>query len=567
MSVPAVIVGVVALAACLLALSYRAERVRRAENARAFFEGVLNRIADPVFVKDRQHRLVVVNEAECRLAGRERAELVGKTDHDFFPEEQVNVFWQQDDLVFETGRESVNEEAITDAAGVLRTIVTKKTLHVDSKGEMYIVGVIRDITDRKRAEEQVRKVSSELEQRVAQRTAELARANLNLSDSDRRKSEFLAVLSHELRNPLAPIRSALWVLDRVDPAGPEAAHAKGIINRQVAHLAHIVDDLLDVTRISRGKIRLQKAHVDLVGLVSQTSEDHAALFSGKGISLHLHLPDLPIWADADPTRIAQVVGNLLSNAAKFSNPGGHVSVDVERERGAMALLRVRDDGMGLAPEILDHVFEPLTQADTSLHRTRGGLGLGLSLVKLLVELHGGSVEARSEGPGRGAEFVARLPLAQGEPAFEGTVQPSPAGMLRRRVLVIEDNLDAAEILRDALLLWGHDVEVAHDGRRGVEKARSFQPDIVLCDIGLPVMDGYEVARTIRADPALRSTYLVALTGYALPEDERRAADAGFNVHLGKPVSMEVLEDVLQTAPGAVPHPGASAAPRDASASP
>ncbi|HET8539670.1 MAG TPA: ATP-binding protein [Anaeromyxobacter sp.] len=369
-----------------------------------------------------------------------------------------------------------------------------------------------------------------------------------LHESDERKSHFIAMLSHELRNPLAPLRHALWLLDRSTPESEQAAHARATLARQVLHLSRITDDLLDLTRISRGRIQVQKTRVDLVELVRRAVQDHEALFTARKVSLVADLSRLPLWLDADPTRIGQVVGNVLWNAAKFSDPGGHAEITVERGAGNLALVRIRDDGIGIPPQVLDHVFEPFVQADTSLDRTRGGLGLGLSIVKTLVELHGGTVQARSQGAGLGAEFVIRLPLAPEQPTLLHPIGPERERMPRHRVLVVEDNYDAAETLREMLLMWDHEVEVAHDGREGLDKARVFQPDVVLCDIGLPVMDGYEVARAIRSDPDLSSAFLVAVTGYASNDDARRAAGAGFDRHLGKPVPVEVLEEVLATAP-------------------
>jgi two-component system CheB/CheR fusion protein len=370
-----------------------------------------------------------------------------------------------------------------------------------------------------------------------------------LRASDERKSAFIAMLSHELRNPLAPLRHALWLLDRAPPGSDQAGAARKTLARQVLHLSRLTDDLLDATRISRGKIQLHRSPVDLVEIVRSAVEDHGSLFAARHVTLVHELPDLPLRLDGDATRLGQVVGNVLWNAAKFTEPGGRAEVRVEREPGGVALLRIRDDGIGIPADVLPHVFEPFVQADRSLDRTRGGLGLGLSLVKALVELHGGSVDIRSDGAGRGAEVSIRFPLIPEQPAL--TRPASPGGrdvMPRHRVLVVEDNLDAAETLREMLLLWDHDVEVAHDGRIGVERARAFHPDVVLCDIGLPGMDGYAVARAIRADPSVSSAYLVAVTGYASPEDARRAAGAGFDLHLGKPVPIEVLEEVLATAP-------------------
>ncbi len=424
-----------------------------------------------------------------------------------------------------TSRRPYNlEHRVVRPDGTERVVLEHAEVAFDDSGRpVRILGAVQDVTDRKRVEEALR-------------------------EADRRKNEFLGVLSHELRNPLAPVRNALWLLDHAGGGAARAERAKEIINRQIAHLSRIVDDLLDVTRITRGKIHLQKARIDLVELVRRTIDDHRTLFSARDVTLASHLAQLPIWIDADPTRLSQAIGNLLQNAAKFTDPGGHVEVTATRDDRGMGLVSVRDDGVGIPPAMAGRMFEPFTQADESLHRTRGGLGLGLSLVKALVELNGGSVEARSGGLGRGAEFVLRLPLAPEQRVVSGEPRSAGVAMSSRRVLVVEDNPDAAETLREMLELWGHEVAVAHDGRAGVEKARAFAPDVVLCDIGLPVMDGYEVARAIRADPALASTFLVAVTGYALPEDQRRAAEAGFIRHLGKPVAIEVMEEVLATAP-------------------
>jgi two-component system, chemotaxis family, CheB/CheR fusion protein len=381
------------------------------------------------------------------------------------------------------------------------------------------------------------------------RVLELQNRETLLRESDQRKSAFLAVLSHELRNPLAPIRHSLHVLDHAEAGSEQAGRARAILRRQTDHLTRLVDDLLDVTRISRGNINVRKSRLDLLEIVRGTVEDHSTLFSTRGVALDLQLGELPLWIDADATRIAQAIGNLLSNAANFSNASGRVVITVERGAGGMALVRVKDDGVGIEAGLLPRIFEPFVQADTSLDRSRGGLGLGLSLVKGLVELHGGSVEARSDGPGRGAEFILQLWLAPEQGVLRDAGRP-PAqdGTPPRRVLVIEDNVDAADSLREVLEMWQHETEVAHDGCTGIEKARAFRPDIILCDIGLPEMDGYAVARVIRSDPTLASVFLVAVTGYASPEDQRKAADAGFNRHLAKPVSVEAIQEVIATAP-------------------
>jgi signal transduction histidine kinase/ActR/RegA family two-component response regulator len=359
-----------------------------------------------------------------------------------------------------------------------------------------------------------------------------------LRETDQRRSEFLAVLSHELRNPLAPIASALHLLERAAPGTAAAAHAREVIERQTRHLTRLVDDLLDVTRIARGKIELRRALLDLRDVVHRACEDHRALLQQRGLTLRVAAPAAPVPVDADATRVSQVIGNLLQNAAKFTPAGGTVAVDVAVGDGA-AEIRVTDDGAGMEPALVPRVFEPFVQGEGGMARTRGGLGLGLALVKGLVELHGGSVRARSDGPGRGAELSFTLPLVRGAlgPVSAAPVA-GPAGPLR--ILVIEDNLDAAETLADVLGLEGHAVEIASTGKDGIARALARPPDAVLCDIGLPDVDGYEVARALRADPRLGTARLVAVSGYALPEDRERARAAGFDAHVAKPPRLEVL---------------------------
>ena len=517
-----------------------------------FLAGILEALPNPVFVKDERHRWVLLNERFCRLLGRDRSELIGRSDFDFFPRAEAEEFWRRDDHVFATGEVDENEELFTDSAGITHVNLTRKTLLVDPLGRRYLVGVFTDISERKQMERELLRSRDDLERRVADRTTELSRANEQLRTEDLHKNEFLAVLSHELRNPLAPLRNALWLLERRDATDDQAAKARETINRQLMHLTRLVDDLLDVTRISQGKIRLQRARTDLADLVRRTVEDHRPLFLSSGLTLACDVGELPTFVNADPTRLAQVLGNLLGNSARFSEPGGRVDVGLAREGGGFVLLRVRDQGMGFPPELGERIFQPFIQAESTLHRSRGGLGLGLALVRGLVELHGGTVVARSEGPGRGAEFQVRLPLAETEAVLRPDRTPERPPMPRRRVLIVEDNPDAADTLRDVLLVWHHEVEVARDGEEGVEKARSFHPDLVLCDLGLPKLDGFEVARAIRATPELAGVYLVAVTGYASPADQRRAADSGFHRHLAKPVSLDVIEEVLVTAPRVMP---------------
>lgn len=371
-----------------------------------------------------------------------------------------------------------------------------------------------------------------------------------LKEADRRKNEFLAVLSHELRNPLAPITNSLHVLDRTAPGSQQARRAQAVIRRQAGQLSRLVDDLLDVTRITRNKIPLQRRRLELASLVQRTVEDHRSLFENDGVRLTLTHSPGPVFVNGDANRLAQVLGNLLANAVRFTPRGGSTSVSLSAcTSTSRAELRVRDTGVGLAPEMLARLFQPFMQADSTLDRSKGGLGLGLVLVKGLVELHGGEVSVRSEGLGHGAEFLVRLPLDLAEAPV---ARAGHAGeqRRRRRVLIIEDNVDAADSLREVLLLGNHEVEVAYSGPEGLAKAKELRPEVVLCDIGLPGMDGYQVARAFRADALLEGTFLVALSGYALPDDLQRATEAGFERHLPKPPSIEKLEELLAGIPAA-----------------
>ncbi|HTP24094.1 MAG TPA: ATP-binding protein [Anaeromyxobacteraceae bacterium] len=374
-----------------------------------------------------------------------------------------------------------------------------------------------------------------------QTAARLRRQAILLRDADQRKNEFLGVLSHELRNPLSAIRVSMHIAGRVPPESPSAERALAVVDRQLRQLTRLVDDLLDVTRISRGKVRLQRETVDLQALVTHAAEDHAELFEKNGLRLEVVAEDdEPILVSADPARVTQIIGNLLQNAAKFTPRGARttVSVTATDEVGEVS---VHDTGDGIHPDVLENLFEPFVQAENTLERSAGGLGLGLALVKGLVELHGGTVQVDSAGPGKGTNFIVRLPLCKGRARRPPVLPGPPEPPASRRVLVVEDNIDAAESLKEALELNGHTVFLAYTGPEGVQRARDVRPDVVLCDIGLPGMNGYDVARAIRADPDLCFSRLIALSGYALPEDVDRARAAGFDQHLAKPADLSVLE--------------------------
>ncbi len=383
-----------------------------------------------------------------------------------------------------------------------------------------LIGLTIDITERKRAE-------------------------LELLDVDRRRSDFIAVLSHELRNPLASIRSSVHLLQRADSNTADARRAKAIIGRQSRHLVRMVDDLLDVTRINSGKIQVQRSRLDFVELTRLAINDHLAFVGAR--TLDVDLPEVGIWLDADATRMAQVLGNLISNAIKFTSEGGTIAVKLGVVHDTM-VLEVADDGVGIDKVTLAQLFKPFMQADRSLDRSRGGLGLGLALVKALVEMHGGSVSVWSDGPGRGARFTVQIPVR--DPASASLeAQPKPVVHRPRRILVIEDNVDTAVAMARVLTLWKHQVAIAYNGEVGLETAREFAPDVILCDLGLPgKLDGYAVARTLQHDPELAAAYRVALTGYVQPEDRRKAREAGFHVHMAKPVDLEMFQRLLAELP-------------------
>lgn len=396
------------------------------------------------------------------------------------------------------------------------------------------------------------RMNRELEQRVAERTAALERdlaerkrLEQALVAADRRKDEFLAVLAHELRNPLAPIRTAvdtMWLRPLEDET---LRQCRDVIGRQIEHLTRLVDDLMDVSRITRGSIKLRREPVDVADIVRRAVETQRPVLDARRHQLTVDLPREPLIVEGDVTRLSEAVGNLLNNAAKYTEEKGRVSVRVERA-GGEAVVRVKDSGLGIPPELLPSVFEMFTQIDHTLHRAQGGLGIGLALVRELTEMHGGRVEGYSEGLGKGSEFTLCLPLRPdlrlGESGYGARererLHEVPAGPCR--VLVVDDNRDAAHSLAVLLRLGGHRVEVAHDGPQALDAAERLRPDVVLLDIGMPGMSGFDVARRLRASPWGRSAMLVAQTGWGQDEDRQRARDAGFDVHLIKPVDHAAL---------------------------
>ena len=386
-----------------------------------------------------------------------------------------------------------------------------------------------DITERKQAENQMQE------------------ANVKLAESDRRKSNFLAMLSHELRNPLATIRSGLQVMRLTD--APAVNRVTALMERQVGHLVGLVDDLLDVNRISRGKMELHRGRIELATVVQTAVETARSLSERMGHELIVTLPSQPICVNVDPLRLVQVVDNLLNNACKFTEKGGRIRLSVERE-GEQAVIRVRDTGMGIAADQLSSIFDMFMQADVSMERSNSGLGIGLALVQDLVKMHGGTVEAQSAGLGHGSEFVVRLPIAVEAPPTRSAGLPLKelANTTAHRILIVDDNRDAAESLAMLLKLTGHETHIAHDGLEAVETAAQVSPDLILLDIGLPKINGYEAARRIRNLPGGQSMVLVAVTGWAQDEDRQKSRESGFDGHMIKPVRADLLTSLLADFP-------------------
>jgi signal transduction histidine kinase/CheY-like chemotaxis protein len=370
-------------------------------------------------------------------------------------------------------------------------------------------------------------------------------SNEALREADRRKSELMTVLAHELRNPLAPIRNAVEILHRSGGDERTLKPATEMMKRQVGHMVRLVDDLFDMGRISRGKIELRRETVELASIVHHAVEAVGPFCEGMGKELTVTLPPEPIYLNADPIRLAQVVGNLLNNACKFTDKGGRIRLIIERE-AEQVVIRVEDTGIGIAAEHLPQIFDMFMQADTSLDRSRDGLGVGLALVKNLVEMHQGTVEAHSAGLGQGSEFVVRLPVLPDPPPSLARMhsEVTPPAVVQRRILVVDDNIDAAESLAMLLKLSGHEVDIVHDGLKAVEGAATLEPEVILLDIGLPGLNGYEAARRIRQQQSNRPMTLVALTGWSQQEDRRLSAEAGFDAHLVKPVDFDVLTKLL-----------------------
>ena len=438
-------------------------------------------------------------------------------------------------------------------ASVLRSKVSVfAELHRKGRAlEVANRALVAEVAERRRAEVRLGELNDSLDRRVTERTNALQLREAQLQDANRRKDEFLATLAHELRNPLAPVRNAVHLL-RQKGETPDVQWASSLIDRQVQAMSRLIDDLMDVSRINQGKIELRLERVELADVLRDAIETAQPLIDECRHQLALNLPAGNLLIRADRDRLAQVFMNLLNNAAKYMDPGGTIEV-VVRKLGDQIELSVKDSGIGIAPERLSGVFEMFSQVETALSRSRGGLGIGLALTRQLVEMQGGSVESRSAGLGQGSEFIVRLPLlqedqpeVQARPGIAAPVDRSQAAQLR--ILVADDNKDAAETLGMLLELMGHSVRNVQDGEAAVQEAAAFAPQVVLLDIGMPKMNGYEAARQIRAGPGGAAMTLVAITGWGQPDDLRKSREAGFDRHLVKPVDPDVLAELLAALP-------------------
>ena len=381
---------------------------------------------------------------------------------------------------------------------------------------------------------------------IRDQLSSLQAADSERKNADRRKDEFLATLAHELRNPLAPIRTGLQPLARPGGDGAAGTVIRAIMERQLSQMVRLIDDLLDVSRISSGKVVLQRACVDLRAIAELAIEASQPFIAAGQHDFRADLPDGPVWVDGDASRLSQVIINLLNNAAKYTAEGGQVRLSLSSDH-AGALVRVQDNGVGIPPEMLDEVFDMFTQVNRTLDRSQGGLGIGLSLVRRLTEMHGGEVTADSRGLGHGSTFTVRLPLmdaAQSPTASDEAAQREPAQRPRLRILVVDDIADVANVLKMLLDLEGFETLVAYSGQTALQSAREFRPDVVICDIGLPDMDGHEIARRLRGDPKVASATLIALTGWGAEDELRRTRESGFDFHLVKPVDANALLDLL-----------------------
>jgi PAS domain S-box-containing protein len=503
---------------------------KRIEAERQRLVSLVENSTDFIGICDMQFVPFYINRAGLELVGLDDIAQATRTPvrEFFFPEDQARILEEFFPTVVENGDGETEVRFRNFKTGAAIWLLYRVFALTNSQGEKIgLATVSRDITQRRQMEDDLRKLAAEL------------------SEANRRKDEFLAVLAHELRNPLAPILNGLQVLRMAGSGNGELQPAYEMMERQVSQMVRLIDDLLDVSRITRGKIELRRERIELSSLVQQAAEAGRQLCDKVGHELHVKLPAAPVYVDGDPTRIAQVVGNLLTNACKFTESGGKIWLTLEREH-TNALLRVRDTGAGIASDHLSQIFQMFTQLESTLERSQGGLGIGLSLTKSLVEMHGGSIEADSPGIGQGSEFVVRLPVVaeKSDPPTEARDVSEKIRVAGRNILVVDDNRDSAESLAMLLKLVGNKVSTAHDGLEAFHAAESVRPDAILLDIGLPKLNGYEACRKIREQAWGKAIKIIALTGWGQDEDRRKTKEAGFDGHLVKPVEHKALQGLL-----------------------
>ena len=509
---------------------------KRAEADRERFVTLIESSTDFIGICDLEGIPFFINRAGLEMVGLDDIEQASRTPvrSFFFPEDQSRVMEEFFPSILEKGHGEIEVRFRNFKTGKARWMAYKVLALPDAEGRpVAFATVSQDVTERKRLEDSLRSLATDL------------------SEMDRRKNEFLAMLAHELRNPLAPISNATRTLQLGGHDEGALRSASDTLERQVRQLSRLVDDLLDMSRITRGTIELRREPIELETVVQQAIETVRPLFNRMHQELTVAVPSHPTYLDADPARLAQVVGNLLNNASKFTDKGGHVWLTIGHE-GEQAVIRVRDNGIGLAADSLPRVFDMFAQVDTSLERSRDGLGIGLTLVRTLAEMHGGTVEVRSDGLGRGSEFVVRLPVLAEMPTARPPVRLSePMPSVGRRILIVDDNEDGAESLSILLRLAGHETYKAHDGFDAIDAVQRLHPDVVLLDIGLPRLNGYEVCRRIRREPWGKDVVLLAVTGWGGQDDRRRSSEAGFDGHMVKPVDLDALLTVLasRAAPG------------------
>ncbi|MET0388121.1 MAG: PAS domain-containing protein, partial [Polyangiales bacterium] len=506
--------------------------------SRDYANAIVDTVWEPLIVLDRDLKFSRANAAFHRAFQTSEAKLLGRS------------FWEIDNarwdvpvlrarlpaLLLRNTREQDLEVELKNADGseAVYSFSAQRILWDGEHMQMLLLA-IEDITERRRASQQAELLAREREARA------------NAETASRMKDEFLAMLAHELRNPLAPVRNTLYILRKRLSDDPVARGAVEVSQRQVAHMARLLDDLLDVSRITRGRIQLRRELLELQSTLQNALAGCRARFEANEQTVTVALPDDTVYLDADPARMEQVFSNLLSNAAKYTERRGHIWISAEVAAGS-AVIRIKDDGIGIAAEMLPRVFDLFAQVDRSLDRSRGGLGIGLTLVRSLVSLHGGTVEAHSPGLHQGSELVIRLPTIQllhtaREAELPAEIPPAPP----RSVLVVDDNEDAATTLETALAIHGHQVKTTHDPHEAIALALALKPDFILLDIGLPAMDGYAVAQRLREDAALDSTVIVAITGYGQDDDRQRSREAGIEHHLVKPVDMAEVARLLRDA--------------------